>query len=123
MRWILVAGAVAGLLAVALGAFGAHALRGRLSPAELQVWQTAVQYHQWHALALTVLGAIGLLRPDWDVLRWVAGLMLAGLVLFSGSLYLLCLLGERWLGAVTPVGGSLWLVAWALAAWVFWRRA
>jgi len=121
VRWILVAGAVAGLLGVALGAFGAHALRGRLSPAELQVWQTAVQYHQWHALALMVLGAIALLRPDWEALRWVAGLMLAGLVLFSGSLYLLCLLGERWLGAVTPVGGGLWLVAWALAAWVFWR--
>ena len=123
MRWILVAGALAGLLGVALGAFGAHALRSRFSPAELQVWQTAVQYHQWHALALLVLGAIALLRPDWQALRWVAGLMLAGLVLFSGSLYLLCLLGERWLGAVTPVGGSLWLVAWALAAWVFWRRA
>jgi len=90
--------------AVAFGAFGAHALKSRLSADLLAVYQTAVQYHFWHALGLF---ALALLMLQWDapVLNLAAWLLLAGLILFCGSLYLLALTGARWLGAIAPLGG------------------
>jgi len=113
-RVFLIAGGVAALLAVALGAFGAHALKTRIAPDMLAVWHTGIEYHIFHALGLLAVGIVAVQLPDSAPLKWAGWLMLAGIVLFSGSLYLLALTGERWLGAVTPVGGLAFLAAWAL---------
>ena len=102
--------------AVALGAFGAHALRTKLAPELMAVFQTAVQYHFWHALGLLAVGILLLQRPDSGALAAAAWLLVAGIVLFSGSLYLLALTGVRGFGAVTPVGGAAFLAAWAALA-------
>jgi uncharacterized membrane protein YgdD (TMEM256/DUF423 family) len=109
-------GALFALLGVALGAFGAHGLRGTFTAADLATFETAVRYQVYHALAL--------LATAWAVDRWASGavhvagwLFVAGIVVFSGSLYALVLTGQRWLGAVTPVGGVCFLVAWSLLAW------
>ncbi len=120
-RLILTLGAAAAFLGVALGAFGAHALRARLTEQLLNTWETAVQYHLVHALALLAVGLLLLHAGPSSLLRWSAGLMLAGMVLFSGSLYLLCLSGVRWLGAITPLGGTALLIAWLLFAVAAWR--
>ncbi len=94
-------------LAVGLGAFGAHALKGTLvTNATTEVWKTAVLYHFLHALALLVLAALP------SVNRPAAGLFVAGIVIFSGSLYLLALTNVKWLGAITPLGGLCFLVGW-----------
>jgi len=113
-KLFLSAGGLAALAAVALGAFGAHALKNRLSPEMLAVWHTAVEYHIYHALGLLAVGLLAQQLPGSVLLRWSGWAMLAGIVLFSGSLYALALSGERWLGAITPVGGVAFLVAWAL---------
>ena len=105
-------GAVLAAIGVALGAFGAHALKARLGPVELGWWQTAVQYHMWHAIGLVALGAIGGAR-----MRLPALLLVAGTLIFSGSLYAMALTGARWLGAVTPLGGAALIAGWLLAAW------
>ena len=112
---------VAMLLAVAAGAFGAHALRSRLSPEMTGVWQTAVQYHAWHALALVGVGLLMLHWPQRTDLGIASWLFVAGIVLFSGSLYALALSGVRGLGAVTPVGGVAFLAGWAVLAWAVAR--
>jgi len=113
-------GAVFGFLAVALGAFGAHGLRGRLTPNDMAVYETGVRFQMYHALAL--------LAVAWAATRWPVGtlrlagwLFVAGIVLFSGSLYALVLTGHRALGAVTPLGGLSFLAAWALLAWTALR--
>jgi uncharacterized membrane protein YgdD (TMEM256/DUF423 family) len=95
---------------VALGAFAAHGLRGVLEARELGWWQTAVQYHMWHAIALVALAAV----PGS---RGPALLIAAGILLFSGSLYLMALTGVRPLGMVTPIGGVLLIAGWCLLAW------
>lgn len=107
-----------GFIAVAAGAFGAHALRSRLAPDMLAVWETAARYQMYHALALL---AVALAAGRWPGGGWaLAGwLFTAGIVVFSGSLYLLAFSGVRWLGAVTPLGGPCLLAGWialALAA-------
>lgn len=104
--------AASGFSAVALGAFGAHGLKSRLPADLMAVWQTAVQYHFWHTLALLVIAMLMAQQPTSKPLHTSGWLFAAGIVLFSGSLYLLCLTGQRWLGAITPIGGSLWLLAW-----------
>jgi uncharacterized membrane protein YgdD (TMEM256/DUF423 family) len=113
-RVFLAAGGLAALAAVALGAFGAHALKGRLSPEMLAVWHTAVEYHVFHALGLLAVGLVAAQLPESALLKWSGWLMLAGIVLFSGSLYALALTGVRWLGVMTPAGGTAFLAAWAL---------
>ena len=113
---IMLAG-INGFLAVSLGAFAAHALRDRLSPELLNTFQTGVQYHIYHALALFGIGLMMINFPASSILRISAYLMLAGLVFFSGSLYLLSITGIRWLGAITPIGGVFFLAAWALIVW------
>jgi uncharacterized membrane protein YgdD (TMEM256/DUF423 family) len=120
-RLTLVVASLAMFLAVALGAFGAHALKARLSADMAAVWQTAVQYHAWHALALFGLGLLMLHWPERSDLRLASWLLLAGIVLFSGSLYALALSGVRGLGAVTPVGGVLFLAGWLVLAWAVAR--
>jgi uncharacterized membrane protein YgdD (TMEM256/DUF423 family) len=116
MRLFFVLGAVLSGLGVALGAFAAHGLRGVLDTADLATFETGVRYQMYHALALlAVAGALS---------RWPSGavaaagwLFTAGIVLFSGSLYLLVITGPRWLGAITPLGGVAFLAGWALLAW------
>ena len=104
------------MFAVGLGAFGAHGLKDKLSADMLAVYRTGVDYHFYHALGLLALGMIAAHLPESDLVKWSGGLMAAGIVLFSGSLYLLALTGTRWLGAITPLGGAAWIVAWALLA-------
>ncbi|HZF96499.1 MAG TPA: DUF423 domain-containing protein [Allosphingosinicella sp.] len=106
-RPLLLAGALLAGLGVALGAFGAHGLKAMLGPVELGWWQTAVQYQMWHALALVALG----LSPF--PARAAGWLFSAGILLFSGSLYLMALTGLRALGMVTPAGGLLLILGWA----------
>jgi uncharacterized membrane protein YgdD (TMEM256/DUF423 family) len=119
--WMVV-GSLLGACGVALGAFGAHGLKARLDPAMLAVFETAVRYHLTHALAL--------LAVAWAAERWpgtpvtAAGwLFVAGIVIFSGSLYLLVLTGARWLGAVTPLGGLALIAGWCALALAALRPA
>ena len=113
-------GAVLGAVGVAAGAFGAHALKARLAPEMLAVFETGVRYQLVHAL--------GLLAVGWAAGRWtsravrVAGwLFVVGVFLFSGSLYAMCLTGVRALGAITPIGGAAFIAGWLLLAWGAWR--
>jgi uncharacterized membrane protein YgdD (TMEM256/DUF423 family) len=108
--------------AVGLGAFGAHGLRGRLDAYAVGVYEKAVFYHFIHALGLLIVSVL----PRTGVLSAAAagrvcGLLLAGIVLFSGSLYLLAVTGVRMLGAITPLGGVAFIAAWLLLAWLFLR--
>ena len=109
-------------LAVILGAFGAHALKSRLSPEMMEVYKLGVQYHAIHALGLILLGVLAE-RPEAETLvRWSGRCLMAGIVLFSGSLYLLALTGVRTLGAITPIGGLSFIAAWLLLAFYLLRR-
>ena len=118
-RGLLAMAGTLGLTAVMLGAFGAHGLRDRLGAAMIEVYRTGVLYHLVHALAVlaVALGADRLRRP-----RLVAGLFCAGIVVFSGTLYLLAITGMTWLGAVTPVGGLLLMAGWATVLIEGFRR-
>jgi uncharacterized membrane protein YgdD (TMEM256/DUF423 family) len=102
-------------LATALGAFGAHALKAHLPQDKLQVYETAVRYHFLHALGLLAIGVL-LRSLDGELLRWAAALVLAGIVLFSGSLYLLTFGAPRLVGILTPVGGLALIAGWILFA-------
>ena len=106
---------------VGAGAFGAHALKARLAPELMASYQTAVQYHFGHALGLLVVGMLIAAKPGSGALGVAACLLVAGIVLFSGSLYALALTGIRVFGALTPIGGVLLLAAWAAVAWSAWR--
>ena len=112
-------GTLFALLAVAAGAFGAHALRARLTPDLLAVFETAARYQMYHALALLAVAWASTRWPGREV-RLAGWLFTIGILVFSGSLYLLALSGVRWLGAITPLGGLCLLAGWgalALAAW------
>ena len=115
-RLTLFAAAVAMTLAVGLGAFGAHALKAQLAADALAVWQTAVQYHAWHALGLLGIGLWQRQAPEPRALRVASLLLAAGIVLFSGSLYALALTGVRGLGTVTPFGGVAFIAGWLALA-------
>jgi len=111
------AGALLAALAVIMGAFGAHALKARLGAELGAVYRTAVDYHFYHALGLLAVGLAAQRLPGVRALRWSGALFGAGIVLFSGSLYLLSLGGPGWLGAVTPFGGLAFIGGWLLLAW------
>jgi uncharacterized membrane protein YgdD (TMEM256/DUF423 family) len=119
-RIFLLTGALNGLLAVALGAFGAHALRPRIASDLYTVFQTGVEYHSIHALALLALGILALHHPS-RALYWAGWSMSTGILLFCGSLYLLSLSGDRSLGIVTPFGGGAFLLGWVCLAVAAWR--
>jgi uncharacterized membrane protein YgdD (TMEM256/DUF423 family) len=122
MNWSAT-GAILLALAVILGAFGAHGLRGRLDAYLMSVYEKAVFYHFIHALGLLVVSILpktGALSES--TAQWVCGLLLAGILIFSGSLYLLALTGVRVLGAVTPVGGVSFIAAWVALAWGLLRH-
>lgn len=108
-------GALNGLLAVALGAFGAHGLKSRVTPDLLVIFETGARYHMYHALALLAVGWVGTQAPSWmtSTAGWC---FLLGVVLFSGSLYAMTFTGARWLGAITPLGGVAMLIGWTLLA-------
>jgi uncharacterized membrane protein YgdD (TMEM256/DUF423 family) len=112
-RTFLLAGAAAGFLGVALGAFGAHGLRGRLSPEMLAVFETAVRYHIYHAIAILLVGLIAARLDGW-MIRAAGWCFSAGIVLFSGSLYTLAISGVTTFGAITPIGGLAFLLGWGL---------
>lgn len=107
---------LSGFIAVVLGAFGSHALRERLGPDMLRIWETAVQYHLVHALALLGIAVMLAHGRQPPMLAWAGWCFLGGTVVFCGSLYILALSGMRWLGAVTPLGGLLFLAGWTLVA-------
>jgi uncharacterized membrane protein YgdD (TMEM256/DUF423 family) len=110
----LLSGAVLGGLGVMIGAFGAHALRPMLEAANrLDTFETAVKYQFYHALALLAIGLL-LQRSNQAMFAYAGNLTLAGVLIFSGSLYILCLTGIRWLGAITPIGGLLMIAGWIL---------
>ena len=110
-------GAALMLLGVLLGAFGAHTLKTRLLPEMLAVYQTGVQYHLIHALGLIAIGVLRNMQPQSKRLKTSAILMMLGVLIFSGSLYVLALSGATILGAITPIGGVCFVVAWGLVVW------
>jgi uncharacterized membrane protein YgdD (TMEM256/DUF423 family) len=112
-RALIGAGAVLGFLGVAAGAFGAHAIQARVTPERLDNWKTAADYQLWHALA-TIAAGFGVLRWGSGTAAAAGWCFVAGVVVFSGSLYALALTDRRKLGAITPIGGGLFLVGWAL---------
>lgn len=116
MPFFIIAGAINAFLAVAFGAFGAHALKEKLSEKYLAIWETAVQYQMYHAIGLIIIGILMSTNIIGNVpqLSWAGYLMLAGIVIFSGSLYVLSLSGIGILGAITPIGGVAFLAAWVL---------
>ncbi len=119
-RTFLLLAAISGFLVVALGAFGAHGLKEKLSADLLAVWQTGVLYQMFHTLALLAVALLLAHTPQLGALRWSGWLFVAGIVIFSGSLYLLALTGVRVLGAITPIGGVAFLAGWLTliaAAW------
>jgi len=119
-RTFLSLGALSAALAVAAGAFGAHALKARLPPDLLAIWNTGAHYHLAHALGLVGVAWAASRFPGAAV-AWAGWLLLAGTVLFSGSLYALALTGVRALGAITPLGGVAFIAGWLCLAWAAWR--
>ena len=118
MNWIFL-GALGGALAVIAGAFGAHALSERLGPRELQLWETAARYLMYGSLSLVLAGLYGAqTRRLVDAPGWC---LLLGSLVFSGTVFGLALGGPRWLGAVTPIGGTLMIVGFLLFAWLATR--
>lgn len=116
MPFFIIAGAINAALAVALGAFGAHALKEKLSERYLAIWETAVQYQMFHAIGLLVIGVLvgtAILNATTQ-LNWAGYLILAGTIIFSGSLYALSLSGVGVLGAITPIGGVLFIAGWIM---------
>lgn len=119
-RILVLLAAINMMLAVAAGAFGAHGLKARVDADLIAVWNTGVLYHLVHGLGLLAL-ALLLPRLGSSLIGLAGWLMLAGIVLFSGSLYTLVLTGTRVLGAITPLGGVAFIAAWAVVAWAAWR--
>ncbi|HEX6694478.1 MAG TPA: DUF423 domain-containing protein [Longimicrobiales bacterium] len=120
-RTYAVAGAVFAFLAVAAGAFGAHALADRLTPKQLSTFEIAARYQMYHALALFVVAWALTRWPDAPSLIWAGRLFIGGIVIFAGTLYGIALGGPGWLGAITPIGGVLFLSGWACIAFAAWR--
>ncbi|WPB82694.1 DUF423 domain-containing protein [Archangium violaceum] len=121
MRQWLILGAASAFLSVAAGAFGAHALRARLTPDLLTIFETGARYHMYHSMGLIAIGLLGQVRPH-PLLNGAGWAMTVGILLFSGSLYALALSGVRALGAITPLGGLGFLAGWLLLAIAAWRQ-
>lgn len=112
----LVTGSCFMALAVAFGAFGAHVVRDMLTPERFEVYQTAVEYQFYHALGLLLVGVISIHKPGSPWLTWSGLMFITGILIFSGSLYLLTLFDTGWLGAITPIGGFAFVAGWVLLA-------
>jgi uncharacterized membrane protein YgdD (TMEM256/DUF423 family) len=113
MKSILTIAAISGLLAVVLGAFGAHALKKMISLEMLEVYKTGVQYQFYHTFALLAVGILMHFNTS-KALKWSGYLFVVGILLFSGSLYVMTITGIKALGIITPFGGTVWIVAWFL---------
>lgn len=109
-------------LAVGFGAFGAHIVRDLLSPDRFETYQTAVHYHFFHALGLLIIGGVAIHLPESGYLLWSGRFLIAGIVIFSGSLYLLTLTDTGWFGAVTPIGGLAFIIGWILLGLAIYRH-
>ncbi len=121
-KTLLVAGALLGGLGVTIGAFGAHALRATLTQSgRTETFETAVKYQFYHAIALLLIGMLYVAFPNRSIL-YAGYSMLAGVLVFSGSLYVLCLTGIRWLGAITPIGGVFMIIGWGLLLYGIVRK-
>jgi uncharacterized membrane protein YgdD (TMEM256/DUF423 family) len=121
-RQLVIAASLTLLVGVMAGAFGAHAMRGKLTPDMMAVWQTAVLYQLVHGLGMLAIAALGSRMPS-PLLSASGTLMLAGVVIFSGSLYVLSATGTKWLGAITPIGGLAFIAAWGMVALAAYRGA
>ena len=119
-KTFFVIGALSAGLSVLLGAFGAHALRDRLTPQLLETFETGVRYEIYHAFAILVV-AFALTRWSSNFISYAGWLFIIGTIIFSGSLYLLALTGTRWLGAITPLGGVAFIIGWILLAVGVWQ--
>ncbi len=120
-RTFLILGALMGFLGVALGAFGAHALDATLKANQREgTFETATQYHMYHALALLAVAWAATRWPD-NLTYWAGYLFIVGIILFSGSLYALSITNQRWLGAITPLGGLAFLAGWVCLGLAAWR--
>lgn len=118
---ILMTASVLLALAVAIGAFGAHGLKAHLSQEMLQTYRTGVEYHFYHALGLLLIGVLSVLYPS-NLLNWSAFLLTLGIILFSGSLYLMAITGIKWLGAITPIGGLSFIAGWVFLFLSVWKN-
>lgn len=119
-RQLVVLASLVLLTGVAAGAFGAHGLKRIITPDLLTIWQTAVLYQLVHGLGLLAIAALGA-QFGSPLLSLAAAVMFAGVVIFSGSLYILAISGTKWLGAITPIGGAAFIVAWAMVALAAYR--
>ncbi len=120
---ILQLAGIAGALAVGLGAFGAHSLEPLLiQNGRLDTYQTAVNYHFFHTLALLGIGILAKVKPDWKGIAFSAWCMLIGVLIFSGSLYILSLSGITWLGAIAPLGGLALILGWSSLAYFSYKN-
>lgn len=118
---ILMTASVLLALAVAIGAFGAHGLKAQLSTDMLLTYKTGVEYHFYHALGLLLIGVLSVMFPS-NLLNWSAILLAVGIILFSGSLYILAISGIKWLGAITPFGGLSFIAGWVLLIVAIWKN-
>jgi len=119
-KFFVILGSLNAGLSVILGAFGGHVLKERLAENLMTTFQTGILYHFFHALGLFAVAFVASQLPGANLVKWSGLLMFAGIILFSGSLYLLSVTGVRWLGAITPVGGIAFIVAWVLLALSAW---
>ena len=114
-KQIIKLAAILGALAVGIGAFGAHGLKEILAETgRVDTFETGVKYHFYHSLSIFLIGILTMIKPDWKQLRTAAILMAVGVLIFSGSLYVLSLTGITWLGAITPLGGVAFIAGWVL---------
>lgn len=120
-RIILLTACVLLALAVVIGAFGAHALKLRIAEDLMDIYKTGVEYHFYHALGLLLIGILSIHMPS-GLLNWSALLLFIGIMVFSGSLYLLALTGIRWIGAITPVGGLSFIAGWIMLFVAVWKK-
>ena len=109
------------MLAVAIGAFGAHGVKAHLSSEMMQVYKTGVEYHFYHALGLLLVGVLGFSMPS-NLLNWSAIFLTTGIILFSGSLYIMAVTGIKWLGVITPLGGLSFITGWILLFITVWKK-
>ncbi|NVK48674.1 MAG: DUF423 domain-containing protein [Cyclobacteriaceae bacterium] len=123
-KQIIQLAAILGALAVAIGAFGAHGLEATLiKNGRLDTFETAVKYHFYHTLGIFLIGILAILKPDWRGLNFSAINLLIGILVFSGSLYILSIFGINWLGAITPIGGVAFILGWMGLFWAMKKNS
>ncbi|MBK9186274.1 MAG: DUF423 domain-containing protein [Moraxellaceae bacterium] len=115
-------GALNMAIAVMLGAFGAHGLKNKVTVEQLAWWHTGVEYHVYHALALLIIGTLIAAQPQLAIPKGSAWALQIGIVIFSGSLYAMTLGAPRWFGAITPIGGTAFIVGWLWLAYSAWHK-